>query len=37
MIMVRFRARISARVKITIKACLSVSYWDGFKTKDSQG
>lgn len=33
MTMVRVRARVSARVKVTIRACLSVSYWDDFKAE----
>lgn len=33
MVRVRFRARVSARVTVTIRACLSVSFWDGFKPR----
>lgn len=31
--MVRSRARVSAGVKVTIRASLSVSYWDGSKAR----
>lgn len=33
MVIVRIRERVSARVKVTIRACLSVGYWDGFKDR----